>query len=228
MSSERPQPTRQALLDAAEALFAARGFADVGNRELVAKAGANVAAITYHFGSKRGLYVEAVRRSCLRPGAQDSWEILRQPARDAEGAAARLVAFLRHVLTRMLADSELASGTVLILREAIRPSEALPDVVEGFTRPHEELLAAGIAPLAAGAGEDELRLAARSLLGQVLVHRIYRPFFQRHGPPNQYDAADVRRIADHIARFSLRGLGCDEALVSGAFERAAEFEAPEA
>lgn len=222
MSAERTSSTREALLEAAEELFAARGFADVGNRELVARAGANVAAIAYHFGSKRGLYVETVRRSCLRPGAQVGWDLLREPTQDPVEAGSRVIGFLRHVVAEILSDTELASGTVLLLREAIRPSEALPEVVEGFTKPHEELLAGALAPLAPQADPVELRLSARSLFGQVLVHRIYRPFFERHEPPGLYGADQVQCIADHIARFSLRGLGCTEALVAATFERAAK------
>lgn len=220
MSADRNQPTREALLDAAEELFAARGYADVGNRELVARAGANVAAIAYHFGSKRGLYLETVRRSCLRPEAQVGWDLLRAPAPDPPAAAARLVAFLRHWMTTILADSELACGGVLLLREAIRPSEALPELVEGFTRPNEDLLAQALEPLMPGAPLEELRLCARCLFGQVLIHRIYRPFFERHSAPNRYAADELVHIADHLARFSLRGLGCSEELVEHALTHA--------
>jgi AcrR family transcriptional regulator len=51
--------TRLALLDAAEVLFADRGFAATSMREIAAEAGVNLAAANYHFGSKRGL-MEAV------------------------------------------------------------------------------------------------------------------------------------------------------------------------
>ncbi len=44
--------TRQRLLDAAEALFAERGFADTSLRAITARAKANLAAVHYHFGSK--------------------------------------------------------------------------------------------------------------------------------------------------------------------------------
>jgi AcrR family transcriptional regulator len=47
--------TRERLLDAAEALVAANGYANTSLREITAKAGANLAAVNYHFGSKEGL-----------------------------------------------------------------------------------------------------------------------------------------------------------------------------
>ena len=53
--------TRTAILEAAERLYADRGFADVTLRDIVAAAGVNLAAVNYHFGSKdeliAGLFV---------------------------------------------------------------------------------------------------------------------------------------------------------------------------
>jgi len=48
--------TRGKLIEAATPLFAQKGFAAVSVRELAAAAEANVAAISYHFGGKEGLY----------------------------------------------------------------------------------------------------------------------------------------------------------------------------
>jgi len=50
--------TRQAILEAAERLYAERGFADVTLRDIVAAAGVNLAAVNYHFGSKDELIAE--------------------------------------------------------------------------------------------------------------------------------------------------------------------------
>lgn len=47
------------ILDAAEALFAAQGFDGTSMRVITSRAGVNLAAINYHFGSKQGLF-EAV------------------------------------------------------------------------------------------------------------------------------------------------------------------------
>lgn len=50
--------TRSAILTAAERLYAARGFADVTLRDIVAEANVNLAAVNYHFGSKDELITE--------------------------------------------------------------------------------------------------------------------------------------------------------------------------
>ena len=50
--------TRAAILDAAERLYADRGFGDVTLRDIVAAADVNLAAVNYHFGSKDELIAE--------------------------------------------------------------------------------------------------------------------------------------------------------------------------
>jgi AcrR family transcriptional regulator len=50
--------TRNAILAAAERLYADRGFGDVTLRDIVAAAGVNLAAVNYHFGSKDELIAE--------------------------------------------------------------------------------------------------------------------------------------------------------------------------
>ncbi len=63
-STQRSRPTRDRILDAAERLFAQRGFHGVSIRDITGAAGVDVALANYHFGSKQGL-LEAVfmRRS---------------------------------------------------------------------------------------------------------------------------------------------------------------------
>lgn len=54
--------TREALLDAAEELFAEQGIEATSLRSVTSKAGANVAAVHYYFGSKEGLIREVFGR----------------------------------------------------------------------------------------------------------------------------------------------------------------------
>lgn len=50
---------RDALIQAAIEKFGARGFEAVGTREIAAAVGTPMSSITYHFGSKEGLYLAA-------------------------------------------------------------------------------------------------------------------------------------------------------------------------
>jgi AcrR family transcriptional regulator len=54
--------TRARILRAAEALFVERGFAATSLRMITARAGVNLAAVNYHFGSKEELIREVFQR----------------------------------------------------------------------------------------------------------------------------------------------------------------------
>ena len=57
-----PHETRTRILDAAEELFMQHGFEATSMRQLTAKAGANLAAVNYHFGSKDALVAAVFQR----------------------------------------------------------------------------------------------------------------------------------------------------------------------
>lgn len=58
--------TVERILDAAEVLFAERGFAETSLRTITGAAGVNLAAVNYHFGSKKSL-IQAVFVRFLDP-----------------------------------------------------------------------------------------------------------------------------------------------------------------
>jgi len=61
-----PHETRTRILDVAEELFMLHGFEGTSMRLLTSKAGVNLAAVNYHFGSKDAL-IEALFRRRLDP-----------------------------------------------------------------------------------------------------------------------------------------------------------------
>ncbi len=75
--------TREKILDAAEALFAEHGFEGASMRMITARAGVNLAAVNYHFGSKENLLREIFRRR-LAEITEERRRRLAQLQRDAE------------------------------------------------------------------------------------------------------------------------------------------------
>ena len=57
--------TKTRLLDAAELLFATHGFHNTSLRAITAKAGANLAAVNYHFGCKEALMAAVLERRLI-------------------------------------------------------------------------------------------------------------------------------------------------------------------
>jgi AcrR family transcriptional regulator len=72
------------LLDAAEKLFGEHGYDGVGMRALAVASKVNLGAATYHFGSKRALYIETFMRR-FRPINAERLMLLREAEARAEG-----------------------------------------------------------------------------------------------------------------------------------------------
>src|SRR5436190_11011560 len=58
---EAPGSTKARILDAAEEVFAARGFLGASTREIAARAGVNISSLHYHWASKETLYFAVFR-----------------------------------------------------------------------------------------------------------------------------------------------------------------------
>ena len=202
--SESSTETRKRLLEAAAEVFAAEGFHAATIRKLCARAGANVAAIHYHFGGKEELY-----RSLLRELGRRAFErypptlgLSAQPTQEE-----RLFAFVHAFLLRVLSEDGFARHGRVLSREMVDPSPAFGHVIDEFIRPHfeylRELVAALLGPRAS---EMEVRLAARSIVAQCAFYHHARAVIERLSPGEARDPAAIRALAEHITRLSLVGL----------------------
>jgi TetR/AcrR family transcriptional regulator, regulator of cefoperazone and chloramphenicol sensitivity len=195
---------RRGLLEAAGEEFAEKGFAKATVRAICDRAGANVAAISYYFRDKEGLYREAIKY----------WsEISRQkyPPDFGLGAQAaaeeRLGAFIRSFLLRTLDKSRPGWHGKLMAREMVEPTSALDELVESVVRPMNERLRKIVHELGGGRlTKTEVRLCARSILGQCLYYRHALPVITRLDPDETFEPADVERLATHVTRFSLEAI----------------------
>lgn len=62
-SPHSSEDVRLRIMDAAERLFSAEGFAATSLRQITSEAGVNLAAVNYHFGSKENLHLELIARA---------------------------------------------------------------------------------------------------------------------------------------------------------------------
>jgi AcrR family transcriptional regulator len=226
--SESTGQTQQSLLDASIKLFSQRGYADVGIREIADAAGANIASIKYHFGSKRDLYLAAVEEVMGNNKSEDAWKVLAKVSDDPAEAAQALIQFLRQFLRHLIPPgSSVDSCSSLMIREALSPSEAIDSIVDDFLTPNNEGLIDLLGKLVPDVPRDDLNHLAGSVMGQVLHIRVFRPFVERLRNVDLSDPTDLDEIAMQIADFTLRGLGMNELFILEAIQsaRAIDFQA---
>ena len=95
------EATRDRILDAAERLFALRGIKETSLRVITAEAGANLASVNYHFGTKESL-VQAVFARRLGPLNLERLKLLDQVERQSAGSAPCLESVLHAFVTPAL------------------------------------------------------------------------------------------------------------------------------
>jgi len=104
-----PIDTKTRLLEVAESLFAANGISTTSLRNIIAKAGVNIAAIHYHFGSKEAL-VQAVFARRLGPINRERLRLLDEleasQANGVPGLEAIVAAFIEPVTRMRLSEPE--------------------------------------------------------------------------------------------------------------------------
>jgi AcrR family transcriptional regulator len=120
--------TRSALLDAAARLFGDRGLADVSLTEIAAAADAFPSQVTYYFGSKEALFVEAACREVLHAAA----------GVEAAGRRTRTKDQYARRLTAVALDSPALPVFAEALLLARRRDDLRPLIVRTLDRLHHE------------------------------------------------------------------------------------------
>jgi len=221
--TDRPN-TRQALLDAAEALFSDRGYEAVGIREIVDRAGANLAAIKYHFGSKGDLYNETIRHVLERSRKEGNiWDVLDGPNQTPLDAARALGRFIG--LHGLSVFSGGASSVVarLFLLEATWPREAFDEVIEEHFKPCIIKIEKVIRTINSKIDDSEATTLTHSVMAPMAYQRFYRRIIDSTDSGRQPIHGHAIEIAATIASFVVRGVGGDDELAEAA--RVASTEA---
>jgi AcrR family transcriptional regulator len=195
-----PEPTRDKLLDVAGRIFADRGYQAATVREICVAAGANVAAVNYHFGDKLGLYTEVVRQAMQTAEIEAVQNALDLPSPPEDILRAVIHARLRSVCRNDRPDWYFR----ILTHELAEPTPALRQLINKVGRPlFERMLALIGGMIGLPSSDDRTRLCALSVMGQILVYKFATPLIAGVWPELKLTPAQVERIAEHIADFSL-------------------------
>lgn len=174
-----PCDTRRRLLNVALVLFGQVGFKGASTRAIAAEAGTMMSSITYHFGSKRGLYLataEHVARSMQTwmvsavESAASTCSAERNP-----GAARGALHFVLNRAVEVLNAEKTRDVSRFIFKEQAEASEAFALIYDEAMRPmFDGLVSIFLAATDHCVPEGEARVRCTALFGQILVFKVSR------------------------------------------------------
>lgn len=185
--------SRQRLLLAALALFAEKGFAKTATREIAQAAGVNIAAISYYFGDKAGLYRAVFTEPLGDP--RDDIALYDQPHFTLTES---LQGFLGSFAEPLKQGELVQQCTRLHFREMLEPTGLWAEQIDTGIKPaHAALTAVLCRHLGLKQADDDLHRLAFSIVGLALQLFISRDVVQAIRPSL---TASPRAIDRYVAR----------------------------
>jgi AcrR family transcriptional regulator len=194
--------TRSRLIEAGAAIFAEVGYHAATTRQICVRAGANAAAVNYHFGDKLGLY-KAVLKFFI--GQQEAR--VKEQALAAMPPELALRNFIRVMFEGSVGIDAADQYTRVMAHEIVEPTQGLALVVDQIIGPRSRLLCDIIARLTRQPARSlQTRLAAHSIMAQIVHYMHARPVIKLLWPRWRMNAASQREIIEYVTNFSLAGL----------------------
>ncbi|KPJ96292.1 MAG: hypothetical protein AMS18_01115 [Gemmatimonas sp. SG8_17] len=187
------------LVAAARELFAEHGYTGASIRAITQRAGANLGAITYHFGSKDALY-EAAIESVAEP--------MRSHLRDAAGSAGTPLERIDRMVRAMFQYLQANPAMSRLLTQQLASVRPLPGPALNTLRANIGLMASLIAE---GQQDGSIRpgdptLMALSIGSQPIFLNLVRQALREGVEIDQDDPATGKEVVESVAHFVRAGL----------------------
>jgi AcrR family transcriptional regulator len=199
--------TRTRILDAAEELFMLHGFEATSMRQLTSRAGVNLAAVNYHFGSKHAL-IEAVFRRRLDPmNAARIAELAKLEANGNLSPEAIIRAFVGPSL-RLVEDAKGGGRnfTRLLGRTYTEPSKPLRALIGQMYAPTMERYKAALERALPHMPREELVWRMHFMFGTLAYTLAATDTVQLIAGAKPEDRYDARVLEDRLVAFLGAGL----------------------
>lgn len=217
--SEEKHETKEKLLDAAESLFACKGFDDVSIRELAAAANVNVAAVNYHFQGKENLFHEVIMRRFVvqRDRSLLALEEVLGNTEEKPGVASVIRALVEEYLKGTLSTPGGSSFMMLLAREMhSQHSHSSSAFFKEMVMPIFRAYSAALMNVRPCLNQDQINWVMASIIGQIHhfvarwhkkasfaddsdeVQIMIRVFPALGHPIEEY----IEMVTDHITAFS--------------------------
>ena len=196
---------RARLLNAALRLFAEKGFANTSTRELATAAGVNIAAISYYFGDKAGLYRAAYTEpmgSCSDRAVFDATTVSLEDA-------------LRMMFSQIIEPMKLGDlvqlCTRLHFREMLEPTGLWAEEIDNGIRPAQMVLVLVLCKhLGLTEPDDDVHRLAFSIVGLAIHLFVGRDVVQAIQPQLLASPAAIDTYTDRLLGYGLAMVDCEK------------------
>lgn len=204
LNMDRGKTTKERLIQAASAIFAEKGYHEATVAEICEKAGANIAAINYHFGDKETLYDRVWRRAfeITATTYPVDGDLPENPTLEDI-----LFRYASAILHRIFSESEAGLFPKLLMREMASPTLALEKIGRDALLPQARYLGNIISPvLGEDVDEMTLRRCMHSITGQCAFFNFSRGLREQIIGEPTMSHEEIEQTARHITVFSIGGL----------------------
>jgi len=202
------EDARARLIDVAIKLFAEKGYEGTSVRDLATAAGVNVAAVSYHFGSKDELYHEALR-ACLAPCGEMRERMQKHldaalKNRSRKAAEEALRGCIQDFLEMLVSPA--ARHSHLVMREQSEGKQRFEPVIREFFQPVGSILREVILMLAPGLPEMRVFMVISGIIGQCLHIYKARVSYRVLAGVDSHSPEYIEMASKHIAHLTALGL----------------------
>lgn len=193
--------TRRQLLEVAGQVFAEHGYARATSKEICERAGANIAAVNYHFGGKDGLYSAVLEEAHARLISID----MVAAAAGSNTAGAKLHALLSRIVGETANRDGAAWELRVLSREILSPSPLMGPMLSNQVAPKAKLVRGMVGEmLGLPATHPAVSRTVVSLIGPcVMLLMVNRDVLGKVLPSLDMTP---QALVDHLVTFALAGM----------------------
>ena len=200
------EEAQERLLNAAEELFARKGFDGTSIRELATGANCNIAAVNYYFGDKKELYEELFRRR-LREMRESRLDTIKTVM---TGNKKPTLEKLFHAYSvdflKPFADSHQSQRFMqLFFREMAESRLPKNMFLDELAAPSLTAMEEAIAVICPNVSKHDALMCVLSLTGQ-LVHIMQAKVLFEGAQGHSLASINIDESIDHIVKFSAAGI----------------------
>ena len=200
--------TKTALIQAAGELFAQHGLEGTSVRAIAEKAGSNIAAVNYHFGSKENLYKETLlyvaRYGETYPAVRFWKDETRLQTREGQIEAIRGIVVEKFRV--IFAENTPSWFWPLMLRSLLDPSPSLAEVVQNVFKPEHDAITQIVRHIKPEMDEATAHLWGFLLFGAVAIYVFARaPILMLLGRQD-YSREFLDSVSDFVSNALLASL----------------------